>query len=215
MIVASLDPVGDTVSIVSIPRDLVNVPLGDGDVFGPKLNSLMSYADRHPEDFPNGGMRALQDAIGALLGIQIHYYAQVDFGGFIAMVDAVGGVDVNVKKGFEDPNYDGYGFDQRGFSINAGQHHLNGIEALAYARVRKAGRERLHPRRPAAGDPRRAAQTATIAAAACSGSCRICSTPSATRSGPTSRSTAAGPRGHRRRGRPRRRWSGRSSSTRW
>jgi anionic cell wall polymer biosynthesis LytR-Cps2A-Psr (LCP) family protein len=43
-----------------------------------------------------------------------------------------------VKKGFEDPKYDGYGTDQRGFSITAGQHHLNGIEALAYARVRKA-----------------------------------------------------------------------------
>src|SRR4029077_1939012 len=104
----------------------------------PKLNSLMSYADRHPETFPNGGMWALQDAASALLGIPIHYYATMDMSGFIAMVDAVGGVDINVKKGFEDPKYDGYGTDQRGFSITAGKHHLNGIEALAYARVRKA-----------------------------------------------------------------------------
>ncbi len=138
MMVASLDPVGGSVSMVSMPRDLVNVPLGNGDVFGPKLNSLMSYADRHPEAFPNGGLWALQDAAGALLGIPIHYYATMDMSGFIAMVDAVGGVDIVVKKGFEDPNYDGYGTDQRGFSITAGQHHLNGIEALAYARVRKA-----------------------------------------------------------------------------
>ena len=138
MMVASLDPVGGSVSMVSMPRDLVNVPLGNGDVFGPKLNSLMSYADRHPEAFPNGGLWALQDAAGALLGIPIHYYATMDMSGFIAMVDAVGGVDVNVKKAFEDPNYDGYGTDQRGFSITAGKHHLSGIEALAYARVRKA-----------------------------------------------------------------------------
>ena len=138
MMVASMDPVGGSVSMVSLPRDLINVPLGDGNVFGPKLNSLMSYADRHKDLFPNGGLWALQDAAGALLGIPIHYYATMDMAGFIDMVDAVGGVDINVKKGFEDPAYDGYGTDRRGFSITAGKHHLNGIDALAYARVRKA-----------------------------------------------------------------------------
>jgi len=138
MMVASLDPTGGSVSMVSIPRDLINVPLGNGNVYGPKLNSLMSYADRHADQFPNGGLWALQDAAGALLGIPIHYYATMDMTGFIAMVDAVGGVDITVKQGFDDPSYDGYGTNQRGFGITAGKHHLNGIEALAYARVRKA-----------------------------------------------------------------------------
>ncbi len=138
MMVASLDPVGGTVSMVSIPRDLISVPLGNGDDYGPKLNSLMSYANRHPDAFPNGGLWALQDAAGALLGIPIHYYATMDMSGFIEMIDAVGGVDITVKKGFEDPGYDGYGTDQRGFSITAGKHHMDGIEALAYARSRKA-----------------------------------------------------------------------------
>ena len=138
MIVASLDPVGGSVSMVSIPRDLINVPLGSGDVYGPKLNSLMSYAGRHPEAFPSGGMGALQDAASALLGIPIHYYATMDMAGFVKMIDAVGGVDINVKRGFEDPTYDGYGTDKRGYTITAGPHHLNGTEALAYARSRKA-----------------------------------------------------------------------------
>ncbi len=137
MMVASLDPVGRSVSLLSVPRDLVNTPLGNGDVFGPKLNSLLGYADRHPDEFPQGGMRALQDAIGALLDIPIHYYARLDFGGFITMVDAVGGVDVTVAKGFEDPGYDGFGFDGRGYSITEGEHHLDGANALAYARSRK------------------------------------------------------------------------------
>ncbi len=137
MMVASLDPVGHTVSIVSIPRDLVDTPLGNGDVFGPKLNSLMSYADRNPGQFPDGGIRTLEDALGALLGIPIHYYARLDFAGFIKMVDAVGGVDVTVAQGFEDPKYDGYGVGERGFSITAGDHHLDGATALAYARSRK------------------------------------------------------------------------------
>lgn len=138
MIVASLDPVGGSVSMVSIPRDLVGAPLGNGDTYAPKLNSLMSYADRHPKAFPNGGLWALQDAASALLGIPIHYYATMDMAGFIDMIDAVGGVDIIVKRGFEDPTYDGYGTAQRGFSIMAGPHHFDGTEALAYARSRKA-----------------------------------------------------------------------------
>ena len=70
MMVVSLDPVGNTVSMVSVPRDLVNVPLGNGDVFGPKLNSLMSYADRHPDEFPKGGVA---DAPGRGRGAARHH----------------------------------------------------------------------------------------------------------------------------------------------
>jgi LCP family protein required for cell wall assembly len=138
MIVASLDPVGKTISMVSIPRDTVSVPLGDGDEFGPKINSLYAYAERHEDRFPQGPERALEDAIGALLDVPIHYYARVDFDGFIDIIDAVGGVDVKVKRGFSDPDYDGIGLDERGFTIEPGRHHLSGAEALAYARVRKA-----------------------------------------------------------------------------
>ena len=141
MMVVSFDPVGKTASMVSLPRDLVNVPLGGGDDFGPKLNSLMAYADAHPEDFPKGGLRTLRDAIGELLGIPIHYHATMEFDGFIHMVDAVGGVEIKVAKAIEDPGYDGFGADQRGWSISAGIHHLDGVNALAYARSRKSAGE--------------------------------------------------------------------------
>jgi LCP family protein required for cell wall assembly len=86
-------------------------------------------------------MRTLQDAIGALLGIPIHYYARIDFEGFINMVDAVGGVDIKVKRDMEDPSYDGYGIGERGWSITKGRHRLDGVNALAYARVRKVAGE--------------------------------------------------------------------------
>jgi LCP family protein required for cell wall assembly len=137
MIVASLDPVGKTVSMLSLPRDMVNVPLGNGDVYGPKLNSLLSFAERNPETFPKGGMRTLEDAVGALLDIPIHYYARIDFIGFIAMVDAVGGVDIDVKRLLRAKHYDGYGLTTKGFRLTKGIHHLTGAEALAYARIRK------------------------------------------------------------------------------
>ena len=116
----------------------MNVPLGNGDVYGPKLNSLLSYAERHPDEFPDGGLRTLEDAVGALLGIPISYYAKLDFAGFVDMVDAVGGVDIKVKKTLKDPSYDGYGLGEKGFTLKKGTHHLNGAEALAYARIRKA-----------------------------------------------------------------------------
>lgn len=139
MMVASIDPVGHTVSLVSVPRDLIDTPLGNGNIYGPKLNSLFGYADRNPKLFPNGGLRTLQDAIGALLGITISYHAELDFRGFIKMVDAVGGVDIVAPRAFQDPQYDGYGTGGvKGFSITAGPHHLDGAAALAYARSRKA-----------------------------------------------------------------------------
>jgi LCP family protein required for cell wall assembly len=137
MIVVSLDPVGRTVSMVSIPRDLASVPLANGDVFGPKINSLMSWADAHPADFPHGGVRTLEEAVGALFGITIHAYAKVDLGGFAAMVDAVGGVDIVVKKALDDPRYPGLD-GRRGWSVQPGPHHFNGADALAYARIRKS-----------------------------------------------------------------------------
>ncbi len=137
IMVVSLDPVGRTVSMASIPRDLVDVPLGNGDVFAPKINSLLPYADRHPGAFPAGGTRALADAVGALLGIPIHYQATLDLRGFIKLVDAVGGVDVTVKRPLSDPTYDEFGVGA-GWSITAGRHHLDGANALAYARIRKS-----------------------------------------------------------------------------
>ncbi len=141
MMVLSFDPVGKTASVVSLPRDLISIPLGDGNEYGPKLNSLMSYADRHPKEFPRGGIRTLQRAVGALLDIPIHYYARMEFASFISMVDAVGGVDVTVAKAIDDPGYDGFGEGKRGWSITAGKHHLDGANALAYARSRKSAGE--------------------------------------------------------------------------
>ena len=136
MMLASVDLELGTVSLVSIPRDLVDVPLGNGDVFGPKLNSLYQYAARHADEFPQGPMRALQDAVGALLGVRVHYYAEADFVGFVRMVDLAGGVDVHNKRLIDDPRYDGLGLQGRGFRLEPGDHHLDGDEALAYVRSR-------------------------------------------------------------------------------
>ncbi len=140
MIVVSLDPVGETVSMISIPRDMVDVPLPDGRKFRGKINSLLSWARHHPAQFPGSdgsGHDVLMGALGTLLNLQIDHFAQVNLGGFIRVVDTLGGVNVDVDDGFCDPTYHEYGYPN-GFAITAGIHHLNGQQALAFARVRKA-----------------------------------------------------------------------------
>ena len=143
MIVASLDPVALTVSMISIPRDMVDVPLPDGRKFSGKINGLVSFARHHQGTFPgsNGdGYDVLMGALGTLLGLRIDHYAAVTLQGFVNVVDTLGGIDVDVADGFCDPTYDEYGFTH-GFGITAGRHHLNGQQALGYARIRKAAGE--------------------------------------------------------------------------
>ncbi|MEX2184890.1 MAG: LCP family protein, partial [Chloroflexota bacterium] len=143
MVVVSLDPVTETVSMLSIPRDMVDVPLPDGRRYRSKINSLVAYARNHPRQFPGydgTGNDVLMDALGTLLRLDIDYYAKVNMSGFVRVVDTLGGVDVNVARSFCDTHYRGYGFTH-GFSIKAGRRHLNGNEALAYARVRKPAGE--------------------------------------------------------------------------
>lgn len=138
MIVASLDPVAHAVSMISVPRDLVDVPLPDGRLFRQKVNSLVAYANAYPKKFPGAtsGQAVLAGALGELLNIQIDGWAQVNLPGFVRVIDAIGGVDVTVRNSFCDARYDEYGFN--GFAINPGRYHLDGEGALAYARIRKA-----------------------------------------------------------------------------
>lgn len=141
MIVASLDPVGKTVSMISVPRDMVNVPLPTGGVFYPKINSLVSDVRWHPDRYPGykgDGRAVLAGALGRLLGVRIDYYAQVDLGGFVEVVNSIGGIVVDVDHGLCDANYDEYGYQGSHFSIGAGRHHMDGDTALAYARIRKS-----------------------------------------------------------------------------
>ena len=142
MIVGSLDPVSNAVSMVSMPRDTVDVPLGDGRVFRGKINSLVAYVRNHPKQFPDApsGETVLANALGTLLGVKVDGWVEVNMPGFIDVVDSLRGINVTVDDGFCDPTYHGPGFPD-GFSITVGRWHLDGEEALAYARVRKASGE--------------------------------------------------------------------------
>ena len=135
MLVVSIDPDG-TSAMISVPRDLYGVPLPDGTPYNDKLNSLLSFADSHPEEFPSGGADTLKETIGGLLGIQIDYFAALNLMGFKQAIDAIGGVDITVQRAIADPVYSEDGIEGPGFYLDAGQYHMDGKLALAYVRSR-------------------------------------------------------------------------------
>ena len=136
MIIASWDRVGGWVSTISIPRDIVNVPLGNGDVWEPKINSLWPSARRNKTLFPDGPAVALRKALGAMFGITIDATAVIVIPTFRQLINDIGGVDVHITRSIFDPSYRTGDF--RGVKLPKGNWHLDGDCALAYARVRKA-----------------------------------------------------------------------------
>ncbi|MDH4335340.1 MAG: LCP family protein [Chloroflexota bacterium] len=137
MLVVSLDTTGSRSAMVSIPRDLYGVLLPSGQPYNRKLNSLMTYADARPDEFPLGGVGTLKATIGKLLGVPIHYFAAINLLGFKDAVDAIGGVDITVTRAINDPTYnDEYG-TRVGFYLQPGTYHMNGRTALAFVRSRK------------------------------------------------------------------------------
>jgi LCP family protein required for cell wall assembly len=139
LIVVSVDPVAKTVAMLSLPRDTAQVPMYNGGTYNGKINSLMTDAQLNPKQYPDGPLDTLKNEVGYLVGLKIHYVAFINLAGFQKMVDAVGGVDVNVLKPINDPGYefpDWLITGKRGFFLTTGMHHLNGRIALAFVRSR-------------------------------------------------------------------------------
>lgn len=134
MIVASLDNENKLVTMISIPRDLY---MKDDIIGDSKINEVARRATKHFGTLEEG-LAYTKQKVEKLVGVPIQYWVEIDFKGFKELVDAIGGVDVNVKKAINDPFYpkDGtYLYDP--FSIQPGQHHMDGAMALKYARSRE------------------------------------------------------------------------------
>lgn len=123
IIVATLNPHTKDTHLISIPRDtLITLPQTDAQL--DKVNATYTY----------GGMSEVIEAVEVLLDIPIHFYAKLNFDGFIDLVDVVGGVDVVADFPFTVSGSTG---SQKEISIQKGPQHLNGEDALGYARMRK------------------------------------------------------------------------------
>jgi len=114
-ILARIDPVNNTVSLISIQRDtLIDLP----DVGVTKFNAAYTY----------GGPSGTIEAVKQLTGVDVDHYAEIDFDGMVSLIDAVGGIDVYVPEAIDD--YDAGG------SVEEGMQHLDGEHALVFARSR-------------------------------------------------------------------------------
>jgi LCP family protein required for cell wall assembly len=130
MILATLDVHTNKATIISVPRDTGSFDLyyGGSVTGGFKLNELMSAASSASFGSPDSGVETLAKEIGFLVGLPVDYYAAVDLEGFVKMVQAIGGVDVNVTTAVNDPF--------TGTFVPTGLIHMDGHLALKYARSR-------------------------------------------------------------------------------
>lgn len=114
-----------TVGVVSIPRDtLVDIPeytTSTGHV-------VAATRQRVNAAYGIGGAPLTVQTIEKNTGVHIDHYAQIDFPGFVAMVDSLGGVPVCLKEDVNDAD--------SGLNLTAGEHSLDGAQALAYVRAR-------------------------------------------------------------------------------
>ncbi len=131
MMVASLDPKTSTAGLITIPRDWY-VPIPD--VGEARINQANWYGELYK--FPGGGPGLAKRTVEYNLGRRIHFYVLVDFAAFIKVVDTLGGIDVDVPKTIDDPDYPDMNFGKSPLHIPAGRIHMNGELALKYARTR-------------------------------------------------------------------------------
>lgn len=119
MMLLNYNAVWGTLHLMSIPRDTrVSLP-GHGNQ---KINAAYAY----------GGPDLAKQAVGQLTGLYVDYYMKVNFNGFSGVVDALGGVDINVKQRmyYKDP------YQNLVIDFKPGLQHMNGDQALEYVRWR-------------------------------------------------------------------------------
>jgi LCP family protein required for cell wall assembly len=159
MIVVSVSTDSGRAAAFGIPRNLTAVPLppsarSELATFPEILNALWGYAEANPGLFPGArfpGPTALKETIGHLLGLRIDYFAAVDLRGFVELVDALGGVTVDVQRPVFDAGVSPpvEGEPPIVVDLPPGRHHLDGRLALGYVRTRWATSDydRMHRQR--------------------------------------------------------------------
>lgn len=146
MTVASIDAETGKTVLISLPRNMQNFPFAEGSVMdeqfpngfdeeGMYLNGLATWALDHPDLFKgskNPGVDATVMGVEGITGLHINYWAMVNLQGFKDLVDAVGGVELNVRQripvGLPTDSFFRY--------IEPGKRVLDGMDTLWFARAR-------------------------------------------------------------------------------
>lgn len=141
MMIIAIDEATKQVGVISLPRDIYVDEIPDHR--GNKINVIDYLGEQDEPD--GGGPKLLGQIIENKIGVPIDHFIRFDFEAFKRLVDAMGGVEIEV----DCPLYDPYGYDQGGLplALDAGVHRLNGGEALSYVRSRLIGGDLERERR--------------------------------------------------------------------
>lgn len=132
LIVVAIRPGQRIIAMLSIPRDLwVDIP-----GYGPERINAADYMGES-RNGAGGGPALLAATLQENLGIGVHGYARIDFAGLERIIDAVGGVDIDVPRAFDEWMDEGEGTPPAHVKIAPGPQHLDGRTALQYARSRR------------------------------------------------------------------------------
>jgi polyisoprenyl-teichoic acid--peptidoglycan teichoic acid transferase len=129
---ATIDPLSQTAAMLSIPRDLY-VPLPGYDE-QQRINTAYFWGEVN--QLPGGGPGYAEETITYNFGVPIQRYAVIDFAGFKNVIDALGGVDIDVPVDIVDDAYPTPDYRTEVLRIPAGRVHMDGDLALKYVRTR-------------------------------------------------------------------------------
>jgi polyisoprenyl-teichoic acid--peptidoglycan teichoic acid transferase len=156
------EPAKKTVSLINVPRDLyVLVPFGGGEKgTWTKINQAFSIVmnlydaksldKRYNFDLNNQNTKTdaaallSKDTVERVTGVPVDYWLTVNFDGFIKLIDAIGGVSVNVEKAFDDYAYSknpGVNDGRNHLHFDAGVQTMNGLRAINFVRSRYSEQE--------------------------------------------------------------------------
>ncbi len=137
--VVTVDPKTKSTGILGIPRDgLVDIPYKTGTgTFQDRVNTV--YVNGELSEYSGGGVGLMKQVLaGAPFNIKIDKYVLIDFKGFEAIIDDLGGIDVDVPDEVYDPYYSETELpgDYLPQHFYPGRQHMDGVTALAYSRIR-------------------------------------------------------------------------------
>jgi len=125
VMLAHVSGAGDAVTLISLPRDsVVKIPAHDS-AAGERVPARR---DKLNVAYAAGGPELTVRTVEHNTGVRIDRYVEVDFAGFVRLVDALGGVDVCLPVAVDD--------QQSGLDLPAGRSHVGGVQGLAYVRAR-------------------------------------------------------------------------------
>ena len=144
----TINPRNGRVAMASVPRDMVQVPVGPGRSFGSnfvRINAL--YLDLAQGVNKQKGLQKMVKAMEYMSGIEIDRYAMVGFEGVRNLIAKAGGVDIRLSRPLVDTYLHVVMNGKRGLRLKKGRNHLTGPVALAFARTRHTDNDYERARR--------------------------------------------------------------------